>query len=268
MPTTILRKRRRAPRLLALAAALCALGAAWCAPAASADHHLMKITEVHQGTGGTGTGDYVELQMYASGQQFVGGHYLVTYDGGSGPISTFLFPSDVANGQSQRTILIANDASVTGADFDASGAGGLNVVQNGSVCFLTNLLGTAVDCVSIGSATNTGSLPSPTGTPVSLPGGMLGDGQSISRSITAGCATLLEASDDTDNSNADFAIAAPSPRPNSVVPTEQPCEPTPQPPTTKKKMKKCKKGFKLKKIKPKKKGKKPKKKCVRIKKKK
>jgi hypothetical protein len=45
----------------------------------------------------------------------------------------------------------------------------------------------------------------------------------LRRSITRGCATLLDPSDDNDNSAEDFAITSPLPRPNSVPPTEQAC---------------------------------------------
>ncbi len=51
----------------------------------------------------------------------------------------------------------------------------------------------------------------------------LAAGQSLSRSIAPGCATLLESADDTDSSAADFALGAPTPRPSSVAPTETAC---------------------------------------------
>jgi hypothetical protein len=52
----------------------------------------------------------------------------------------------------------------------------------------------------------------------------------LRRSISAGCPTALEASDDTNNSAADFAVTSPNPRPNSVAPTETTCGTT-TPPT-------------------------------------
>ena len=45
-------------------------------------------------------------------------------------------------------------------------------------------------------------------------------GQSLTRSISPGCATLLEETDDTDNSATDLALPTPSPRPFPVAPTE------------------------------------------------
>jgi len=75
---------------------------------------------------------------------------------------------------------------------------------------------------------------------------------SLERSIAPGCPTLLEAGDDTDNSSADFTLAAPSPRNNATTPTETACA-GPQSPATapaaattfnlKGAIKKCKKKF-------------------------
>ena len=152
--------------------------------------------------------------MFSAGQNLVGGHYVITYDGGNSAMSTFQFPSIVANAASQATILVANDASVTGADFIAPG--GLNVVNtNGAVCFVnTTVPLVGIDCVDWGPAMG-GTLPSPAGTPI--PTG-LGDNESFSRSLARGCATALDTADDTNNSSVDFALATPSPRPNSVAP--------------------------------------------------
>ena len=218
----------RRSRIAALTAASTLLVSGAFAANASALFHEYRISEVHQGTS-TATGDFVELQAFTSGQNLVGGHYVITYDGGNTAKSTFQFPSNVANAASQATILVANDASVTGADFIAPD--GLNVVNNnGAACFVnTTVPLTGIDCVDWGTAMG-GTLPSPAGAPIS---GGLRDNQSFSRSIARGCATALDAADDTNTSSADFALATPSPRPNSATPTETPC-------ATKKK-KKCKK---------------------------
>jgi hypothetical protein len=45
----------------------------------------------------------------------------------------------------------------------------------------------------------------------------------LRRTIAPGCATLLEPTDDHDNSVADFSAVFPAPRPNSVAPTERNC---------------------------------------------
>ena len=83
----------------------------------------------------------------------------------------------------------------------------------GAVCW------EALDCVSWGNFS--GTLPS-SGRPPARPAG-IPDGMALRRTIAAGCATLLEAGDDTHNSAADFDAVFPGPRPNSVPPTEHAC---------------------------------------------
>ncbi len=203
-----------------LACMLALAGLTLAASPASASYHLMKIREVHEG--GATAADYVELQMYTSGQNFVGGHSVVAYDGAGNPFQTFTFPGDVANGQNQRTILLASQGSIgVTPDFVAPTA---NFIPgpNASVCFIDTLPSNGIDCVSFGNAVAPNTTPSPVGSPA-LPGTGLTDGTSLERSIARGCETLLEAGDDTNDSAADFAVATPSPRPNSVAPTETEC---------------------------------------------
>jgi hypothetical protein len=187
------------------------------APSASASYHLMKISEI--GQGGGGGPDYVELQMYAGGQNFVGGHSITTYGPTGSPMSTFTFPAGVSQGANQRTILVARDDGslpVT-ADFVTAD---LVLPTNGAACFIDTLPLNGIDCVAFGTFTGfSGGAPSPVGTPAPAPA----PGGALERSIAPGCATLLESGDDTDDSSADFALATPSPRPNSVAPTETPC---------------------------------------------
>ncbi len=79
---------------LALALALAA-GLLIIPASASAAFHLSKISEVHEG-GGTG-GDYVELQMYASGQNLVSQHFIQFYGSSGAPFGpAFQFPTSVA----------------------------------------------------------------------------------------------------------------------------------------------------------------------------
>jgi hypothetical protein len=222
-------------RIAALSTAVALALSAAFAGSASAIYHQNMVTEVHQGAGDVG--DYVELQAYTPGQNLVANHYVITYDGGSNAFSTFLIPTNVANGANQATILIANDGTVPGADFNA--ADNLKVVNaNGGVCF-QDTIAIAIDCVRWGSPI--GDLPSPAGTPLPLAGGAIPDGGSISRKLTRGCATLLDPADDTNNSAADFALATPSPRNNAAPITETPCAPSK---ATKKKCKKPKKKAK------------------------
>ena len=207
----------------ALAGLLALVFVAVGAAPASASFHLMKIREVHEGGS---QADYVELQMYSTGENFVQTHYLVTYDAGGNPFETFQFPTSVPNGETQRTILIADTNPIGVApDFTVPTAN-LFPGPSGSVCYLDALTPapTGIDCVSIGATAPPQGNPSPVGTPVLQLAGGLSAGQSVIRSIAPGCSTLLEAADDTNNSAADFALGTPNPRNNSMVPTEHACQ--------------------------------------------
>lgn len=193
-----------------LAAGAVALGVA---PAAQANFHLMSISEVATNPAGADSA-FIELQMYSSGQNQTGGHS-VTFYASDGTLATPVPLVNVASGANQRTILIG-DTAVPGRDvtydmlWETVGTYG----PGGAACFDT------VDCVSWGNFANVNAaLPSLTGTPAfAIP-----PGQSLTRSIAPGCATLLEASDDTNNSVADFALATPTPRNNATPPTEVAC---------------------------------------------
>ena len=65
----------------------------------------------------TATGDFVELQMFSPGPEPGGGHYVSPMTAATTREHVRSSPSDVANAASQATILVVNDASVTGADF-------------------------------------------------------------------------------------------------------------------------------------------------------
>jgi Ca2+-binding RTX toxin-like protein len=213
---------RRLTRI-ALVAGLAAVGAIGIVGSASASYHQNLIREVHEGGA---TGDYVELQAYAAGENLVAGKYINTYDGGGGLSSSTLLPNNVANGANQATILIAHDASTPGADVINPG---LNVINTGgTVCYSESPVGTApaLDCVAYTSGPTMFPTPppSPYGTPVTLPGGDL-TGSTLIRSIARGCPTSLDAADDTNDSAADFSVGAGTPRGNSVTPTETPCAP-------------------------------------------
>ena len=208
-----------------IALALAVAGLLVVPTSASAAFHLMKISEVHEG-GATG-GDYVELQMHASSQTFVSQHYVQAYDSTGAPFGpAFQFPSNVTNGENQRTILVG---SPTGATPDFLIPGNLLPGPRGSVCFLDSLPSAGVDCVSIGTGTAPPiGVASPVGSPAIVPGGPLGGlavGQSVHRTIEPNCSTLLEAADDTDDSATDFSLGPPSPRPNLATPTEHDCTP-------------------------------------------
>jgi hypothetical protein len=184
---------------------------------ASASFHLMKITEVGNGN----PADYVELQMFGPDENLVGGHYLRTYDGLGAVLSTFNFPANVPGADNQQSILIGHNDPVgwpvtpdfTTADLEIGGAG--------AVCYLDTPILPPLDCVSFGAFTNAAALP--TGTPApALPSGA--GANTLQRSISPGCPTLLEDADDTNDSATDFDLAAPTPRNNAMAPTERECD--------------------------------------------
>jgi hypothetical protein len=212
-------RRARIALLLALTGAITLLSAA----PASAIYHLVKIREVSPETGEPANDAFIELQMYAPGQNSVSAHTIRIYNAaGSNVTQRILMGPDPANGQSQRTILIGDtgvpgrDFTITGLSDGPSGTIPLDNGAGGAVCFDETL----VDCVSWGTFNNSGSMA---GIPVGSNAAAIPAGQSLTRSISRGCATALDDSDDTDSSSADFFVSARSPRPNSAPPTETPC---------------------------------------------
>lgn len=178
---------------------------------AGAAFHLMKVSEVYV-DGADPAVAYVELQMYADGQHRVGGHFLSVYSQG-GVETKVPLTSDAANGGNQRTILIATDAAAAmfGSDFTGIPPGVLQT-GGGAVCFET------IDCMSWGGFA--GSTQAPSGDPAPA----ISTGRSLERTIEPGCETLLEAGDDSDDSDTDFFSAVPSPRTNATEPSERPCD--------------------------------------------
>ncbi|HEX6666601.1 MAG TPA: hypothetical protein VF081_08415 [Solirubrobacterales bacterium] len=193
-----------ARRLTTLALSVAVLGALAAAPA-QASFHLMKIREVFAGPGSA----YVELQMYASGQNFVAGHSIRVYDAEGKTVVEVPFPANVARGDSQSTLLVAT----AGTAADAILPPDVLKAAGGAVCF------DDLDCVSWGAFTGAAKIAGPAGTPAPA----IPDGLALQRTIGRGCATALDTADDSEDSAADFVVAAPAPRPNSAVPTEQPC---------------------------------------------
>ncbi len=189
--------------------------------AASASFHLIKIREVGNGN----PADYVELQMFDSGENFVMGHFIRTYDSNGDVLTTFAFPHSVVNGGNQRTILVGRDDAVdpwpVEPDFTTPD---LAIPADGAVCYLSTLTA-PLDCVSFGSFSQPTS-PLLTGSPAqAIPFGV--GANTLQRSIAPGCATQLEPGDDTNDSATDFVLAPPAPRNNSTPPTEKGCDTTP-----------------------------------------
>ena len=203
---------RRAALLVALALCLSLLPAA----PALATFHLMQVREVYPGSAVNPDAEYVELQMWAAGQNLVGGHILRSYEANGTPLGTSTFPGNLLNSANQSTMVLATPQAEAEfgivADAPLSPAGQFSPA-GGAVCW------EAIDCVSWGSFA--GSLPSPAGSPAA-PGGIPG-GMALRRSLGRGCATALDPADDSDQSGADFEAVFPSPRPNSVPPSEKTC---------------------------------------------
>ena len=223
-------------RRLVLAGLLC--GALLVPASAQGAFHLMRITEVRPGAADE---DFVELQMYAAGQNLISGHYLTVYGGNGDLDATVNFMANVPNGQDQRTVLVGEPGAAGSPDVTA----GLNVsAAGGAACYLDTFPLGGIDCVSWGNFTTFGGgAPSPVGANApAIPAG-----QSIVRKIAAGsCPTALDSIDDTNQSGTDFVLqTTPTPRNNSVTPTETPCVP-PAGPVKKKKCKKRKKKKKKK----------------------
>jgi hypothetical protein len=192
-------------------------GVAALSPApAAATFHEMSIREIYPGSVANPGAEFVELQMWSPGQNLVEGHVLRTYGPTGSVIKANAFPSDVSGGANQSTIVMAT--SEAEAQFGFAGDAALSPSgqldpAGGAVCW------EALDCVSWGSFS--GPLPGPAGSPASPAG--IPDEMALRRTISPGCATLLEPTDDHDNSAIDFSPVFPAPRPNSVTPSERPC---------------------------------------------
>ena len=200
----------RAGRLLGIVAA----AFLFAAPSAQAAFHLMKVSEVFPGTAANHDTAFIELQMFEGGQNLVMGHKVDYYTASGSLLGSYTIEGNVPNGENNRKILIG-DTAVQGQTPDFTyptlGDALFFAASGGAVCFPD---AQPVDCVSWGNFTGQASIPGATGTPAPA----IPDGQSLTRSTAPGCPNLLEAADDTDNSSADFALGAPNPQNNSVVP--------------------------------------------------
>ena len=220
--------------VLAVLLGLLALGIG--AGAARADDSQIRISEVYSDASAA-HGDYIELQMMADGQTIPAGSAIRLCNATCSASVDFLFPPNATlpASLSQRTFFLGWSDNPN-ADFQV-GANLNPPPTGGGACFYQSVAPSPeipIDCVSWGNFT--GALPS-----VGSPGPALNAGQSLTRTEARGCATLLDAPDDTDNSSADFSLATPSPRNNLQTPSEHACPPAPAPAPVKKKCKKKKK---------------------------
>ena len=206
------------------------------AAGASASFHLMNIRQVFGGNGNAAN-DYVELQMRSTGENFTGGHPVQIYNA-VGLLANAHPLTNVPNGANQSTILIG-DTGVVGAfgvtpDAVVPGLEVSDFAMNGAVCYPDSA---PPDCVAWGGFTPQGGFADP----ASAGGannflGPINGAMALTRRIDRGCPTLLESpADDVGPSSTDFTLTAPSPRNNSMTPTEKACG------TGAAKKKKCKK---------------------------
>lgn len=201
------------PAVLALMAAL--LMPALLLPAGAEAHHSVLVREVRPSHAVTPTSAFIELQMYAEGQNRIQGALINTYNAAGTMTNSYALPSEPPSGQNQRTVLIGASGLAGTADYVDGGLTGAMSPAGGAVCFPE---AAPPDCVSWG--TFAGGLPFPgAGTPAPA----IPDGLSLERTILRDCPTFLDSGDDSNVSAADFGVVSPSPRSNSVAPTELAC---------------------------------------------
>lgn len=181
---------------------------------ASAAFHVMKVVEVFAGSPAAPDAHYVQLQMYAAGQNVVGGHFIKVYDAAGNEIvaSRFTFGANVANGADQATILVGTAAVSTSLGVDPD----FTLPQpfataGGAVCFEDVATPSAIDCFSWG--TFAGAAGDSSVSPLAAFSGL-----AAKRKIDSGAsAALLEEADDGNNNALDFAHGAPAPKNNNGV---------------------------------------------------
>ncbi len=207
-------------RFVAFLSLLVALG---LAQPSYASFHLMKVREVFTGTSMDGDIEYVVLQMYQGGQNQVGGHSVTFYDSAGSVVNTVTFAGAVANGATQSKILIATTQAETFFTVTADLVMPTSMNPNGGmVCF------ESIDCVSWGNYSGSSTSPSPSGTPFAPSGGIL-PGHAIRRDISHGNGSLLQDSDDTDDSIEDFDCAATATPENNAGASGSYMDPSPCP---------------------------------------
>jgi len=171
---------------------------------------LMKIVEIFPGTAASPNAQYIVIQMYASGQNQVGGESITLFDAAGNLTSTVTFPGPVSNGASQDKILIATSEAESFFGLSADLIMPASVLSaGGKACWA----GT-VDCVAWGSysGATTG-----VGEPYHDISGLVSGKAAIRRLDRAGLTTVLDAGDDTDNSYNDFFDGLPAPRNNARI---------------------------------------------------
>ncbi len=201
----------RAFRGVALAATVVAVTVVPASPAAAV-FHLSMIREVFAGSAEQPNAQFIELQMYAGNQNFVVGERVAVFDAAGTEVGSFVFTSNMANGEDQSYILVATPDAEAFFDVEADLEMTPVIVRGGgSVCFGNS--NPPVDCASWGGYSGDDS---ETGTPFNSPVGLV-PGQSMTRKIEGGSdAEKLDEGDDTNDSAADFEMTAPTPTSNTA----------------------------------------------------
>lgn len=176
---------------------------------ALANFHFMKVVEVFPGTAASPNAQYIVLQMYNGGQNALGGHVATVFNAAGTSIGTLTFSAGVANGVNQDKVLIATMQAQTFFSLTADlTMTAILPAAGGKICF------ESVDCVAWGnySGSATG-----VGTPFNAPLGLV-SGQAAKRRLDiSGSPTVLESTDDTNDSANDFLSGVPTPANNARV---------------------------------------------------
>jgi cysteine-rich repeat protein len=194
--------RRFAIGVVVVGAGLLASNSAW------ASFHANKITEVFPGTSAAPNAQYIEVQAYFAGQNFVNNQPVQIFDAAGTMVAMAKFSGTPADGSSHATFLIATTEAATlfGVTPDLTITAGI-ALAGGKVCFATG-----IDCVAWGGYSGD---TSSVGAPAFQALGLVRGRALIRRLDQAGDPTLVDEDDDTDDSANDFVFGAPSPRNNA-----------------------------------------------------
>jgi cysteine-rich repeat protein len=184
---------------------------------ASAAFHFIHVKEVFAGSQAHPNAQYILLQAYDGGQNFVTGHSVQTFDAAGVSTGTFTFPGPqpLPNGADQMTIFVATPDAATIFDITADLA--MTAVLDpagGKVCWDGS---TPASCFAWGSY-----IGSDVGTPYNEPGGLIRGYAARRRLDICGQPATLDACDDTDDSANDWITAVPNPIKNIGTPGDTP----------------------------------------------
>ncbi|HEY1252307.1 MAG TPA: S-layer homology domain-containing protein [Thermoanaerobaculia bacterium] len=187
------------------------LAAADSRPALATFHEIM-VKEVFAGSAAHPTAQYVLLQAYASGQNQLTGHSVLTFDATGAPTGTFTFSAIVPNPANQMTVFVATaDAA---AIFSLTADLAMTAVLDpagGKACWDGS---TPDDCVAWGNYTGSAT---GVGTPYNQAVGLIPGYAARRRLDICNGTGTLDVCDDTDDSASDFITATPLPITNPGV---------------------------------------------------